>query len=101
MELTTVIGRMRLIALVEGISYLLFGITMPLKYGLGILGPNYFVGMAHGILFMLYIIIALQSIFYYRWNIKTAFFVLAASLVPFGTFLLDVKVLKPVYVRNL
>lgn len=100
MEISSVIGRMRLIALVEGISYLLFGITMPLKYGLGITGPNYFVGMAHGILFLLYILIALQSIYHYRWNIKTGLFVLAASLVPFGTFVLDVKVLKPVYVRN-
>jgi integral membrane protein len=100
MELTSVIGRMRLIALVEGISYLLFGITMPLKYGLGITGPNYVVGMVHGVLFLLYGIIALQNIYVHRWGIKTSFYVLAASLVPFGTFVLDIKVLKPVYIRN-
>ena len=44
----------RIIAWLEGISFLLFGISMPLKYGFDIPEPNYFIGMGHGILFILY-----------------------------------------------
>jgi len=46
----TPIGRLRIIAIAEGISYLLFAITMPLKYVLEITAPNFYVGAAHGLL---------------------------------------------------
>lgn len=42
----------RYTAILEGISYLLFGLTMPLKYMYDILEPNFYVGMAHGLLFI-------------------------------------------------
>ncbi|NMM50817.1 DUF3817 domain-containing protein [Marinigracilibium pacificum] len=95
MNLKSVIGRFRLIAILEGISYLLFAVTMPLKYMLDIPQPNYVVGMAHGVLFIAYIFLALQAIFVYKWNIKTAFMILAASLIPTATFFVDSKILKP------
>ena len=38
------LGRLRLLAHLEGISYLLFAITMPLKYLMDIPEPNYVVG---------------------------------------------------------
>ena len=44
-----------IIALLEGISYLLFGVTMPLKYWMNITEPNKIIGMLHGILFITYI----------------------------------------------
>lgn len=95
MNIKTPLGRLRLVAILEGISYLLFAITMPLKYKLGIKEPNMVVGMAHGWLFIAYIILALQNILKYKWNWKTAFFVLAASLLPFATFIADAKIFKP------
>lgn len=94
MELYTFLGRFRLVAILEGISYLLFGITMPLKYIFGIPEPNYIVGMAHGVLFIAYLFLALQAIFMFKWNFKTSFLVMAASLVPAGTFVADHKILK-------
>ena len=94
------LGRLRLLAIVEGFSYLLLAITMPLKYQLGIMEPNYFVGMAHGWLFILYIASAFQNIILYQWGFKRSFLVLAASLVPFGTFYLDSKFLKPIYLEQ-
>ena len=45
MNLKSPLGRLRLLALLEGISYLLLGITMPIKYKLGIPEPNFYVGM--------------------------------------------------------
>lgn len=94
MNLKTFLGRFRLIAIAEGISYLLFAITMPLKYGLDIREPNFIVGAAHGFLFILYGLLALQAIFRYGWGFKTSLIVLGASLVPAGTFYIDAKILK-------
>jgi len=95
MNLDTFIGRFRVIAILEGISYLLLGVTMPLKYMMEIPEPNYIVGMIHGILFIAYMLLALQAIFTFKWKISTSLIVLAASLIPFGTFYADAKILKP------
>jgi len=95
MNLQTPIGKLRLLAILEGVSYLLFGITMPLKYMYEITDPNFYVGMAHGWLFIFYIVLCVQNIYIYKWNLKTSFITLAASLVPFGTFVVDSKILKP------
>lgn len=84
-----------MMAIMEGISFLLFGLTMPLKYVWDITVPNKIVGYAHGWLFLIYIAVALMAIIRYRWNLLTAAGVLAASLVPFGTFIADAKVFKP------
>ena len=94
MNLSTIIGRLRLLALLEGISFLLFAITMPLKYSFGITQPNFIVGMAHGWLFILYVVFCIQAIFKYKWSIKISFLVLIASLIPFGTFIADAKIFK-------
>jgi len=95
MNLQTPIGRFRVIAILEGISYLLFGITMPLKYSMGITAPNYFVGMAHGFLFIAYLATCAQCVYLYKWSIKNAALAFIASLVPFGTFIADAKIFKP------
>jgi len=94
MKLDSPLNQFRLIALMEGVSFLLFAITMPLKYGFGIPEPNFFVGLAHGLLFMLYIAFGLRCWVYYAWKFGTAFLVFLASLLPFGTFILDQKFLK-------
>ena len=54
MNLNSKLGQLQLLAILEGISYISFGLTMPLKYMMEIKGPNYIVGMAHGLLFMAY-----------------------------------------------
>ena len=52
----TPLGRLRIVAFVEGCSYLLLGITMVLKYRFSMPRPNYVVGMAHGVLFVLLVL---------------------------------------------
>ncbi len=94
MNVQTPLNRFRIIANLEGVSYLLFAVTMPLKYMYQITGPNFVVGMAHGILFMLYIAFGLRNAFYYDWKFRFSVLVFIASLVPFGTFYLDAKYLK-------
>ncbi len=85
---------LRIIAWCEGISYLLFGISMPLKYAFDIPEPNYVIGMAHGILFMIYNILILGFATKTKWKIKEVILLCFLSLVPFGTFYGDSKYLK-------
>ena len=48
----TQLGRFRVLAFAEGVSFLLIlFITMPLKYLMDMPGPNKIIGMAHGIPF--------------------------------------------------
>ena len=42
----------RKIAFLEGVSFLLIGITMYMKYEMAMPKPNYIVGLAHGVLFI-------------------------------------------------
>ena len=87
--LKTALGRLRIVAFIEGCSYLLLGFTMILKYKFEMPQPNYVVGLAHGILFVLYIVLLLQVSLIHRWNIFKMFMAFLASLVPFGTFYAD------------
>jgi len=82
--------RLRIIGFLEGISFLiLLGIAMPLKYYAGMPLAVKVTGWAHGLLFILYIYAVIQAYFEYGWSIKKALIALAASLFPFGPFLLE------------
>lgn len=85
----------RSVALLEGISYLLlFALSMPLKYWAGIREPNIYIGYVHGFLFLTYIALAVVLWQERKWSLKTLFWILLASLLPFGTFYLDSRFLK-------
>jgi integral membrane protein len=85
------INNLRIIAILEGISYLLLGITMPLKYMMGMPQPNYYVGMAHGVLFIAYCALVVYVAFKRNWTMKLTLLSLVASLIPFGTFYAEWK----------
>ena len=86
----------RITAILEGISYLaLFAISMPLKYLAEIPEPNKYIGYAHGFLFIAYIILAVIFWMEKKWSIKRLAILILASLLPFGTFYMDKKYLKP------
>jgi integral membrane protein len=85
------LDRFRLIAFLEGCSFLLLGFTMILKYKFAMPQPNYVVGMAHGILFILYVLLLLQVAFQHKWSAGKAALAFCASLIPFGTFYADRK----------
>lgn len=90
--LSTHIGRMRLISLVEGVSFLiLLGIAMPLKYLAGIPEVTSVVGAAHGVLFVLYALAALTLMIALRWSPLWFIGAMFASVIPFGTFFVDAR----------
>ena len=92
--LSTTLGKFRAVAFLEGCSFILFGITMPLKYIMGMPKPNYIVGMAHGVLFISYIILLALVAFQDKWTLKKTVLAFIASLVPFGTFYADKKLFR-------
>lgn len=90
--LKTSLGRLRIVAFLEGISFLvLLGIAMPLKYIAGIPDAVRHVGMAHGVLFVLFTILLIQVALEYSWPFKKSILSFISSFIPFGTFYADVK----------
>lgn len=87
----TPLARFRLIAFLEGCSFLLIGFTMILKYKYEMPGPNYVVGMVHGLLFILYVFLLLQISYLHKWPFWKLSAGFIASLIPFGTFYADKK----------
>ncbi|MFP4091834.1 MAG: DUF3817 domain-containing protein [Cyclobacteriaceae bacterium] len=89
------IRQLRVVAIMEGISYLLLLlVTMPLKYLADLPGPNMMVGYAHGLLFIWYIGLVAYVAFKYRWPFRYTLAALLASVIPVATFYIDSKLLK-------
>jgi integral membrane protein len=84
----------RLIAFFEGCSYLLLALTMILKYQYNFPQPNYIVGLVHGLLFIIYIILTIYWFFKLKWSFKIGFGLTLAAFVPFGTFIAEKSFLK-------
>ena len=85
----------RIVALFEGISYiLLLFIAVPIKYLLD--DPQYvkLLGLPHGLWFMIYIIMAVMINAEGKWPRRTYIEILLASIIPFGTFYIDFKHLR-------
>ena len=88
--LSTPVGRLRLIAMIEGISLLLLlGVAMPLKYWAGMPMAVNLVGWAHGVLFVLFCLLLPYTMLVAKWSILKGIVVFIAALVPFGPFLID------------
>jgi len=86
----------RIIAFLEGFSYLLLMAAALFKRLPN--GNDTYVkllGMPHGLLFVIYIALAVVLRFTYKWNTKTFIIILLGALIPFGTFYVDKKYLKP------
>lgn len=84
----------KIIALLEGVSLLaLLFFAMPMKYIFS--NPIFvkYIGMAHGILFILYLAIALLLKLEQKWDLKKFAIICLASVIPFGTFYIEKKYL--------
>ena len=96
------IGRLRVIAFFEGLSLiLLLFVAMPLKYVMG--NPSLVSGLGpvHGALVLLYLINTFSAAVEYRWQFtRTTWKIIVACLVPFGTFYIDRRIFRPLYLRK-
>lgn len=85
-------GKFLAIAFLEGISFLvLLGIAMPLKYMGGMPLPVKYVGWAHGLLFVLYMITLLQVTLEKQWKWNKTGLAFIVSFLPFGTFWFEAR----------
>lgn len=81
-------------ALLEGLSLLaLLFFAMPMKYFAGQEIYVKTIGMAHGILFIAYIVMAVILKFSLNWNTRQFIIICLASVIPFGTFYVEKKYL--------
>jgi integral membrane protein len=85
---------MRYIALAEATSFLALLIASAVKrtggseLGVEILGP------IHGLLFIAYVVTALNIRTELGWSARTTFWVLAGAVVPFGGYVVDWRLLR-------
>jgi len=86
----------KIVAILEGISYLaLFGNMLIIKnMNLDLYKTLLFpIGMAHGVLFIGYVILAIMLKIEENWDWKKFFIIAIASVIPFGTFYVEKKYL--------
>jgi len=90
-----IITLFRIIAFLEGTSYLLLlFVGVPFKY---LNGNDYIVkllGMPHGLLFVAYMFLAIYLGLNQEWSFRKKLIVLASSVIPFGTFYVEFKYLR-------
>ena len=86
----------RMAAYIEGWSFLiLLFVAMPLKYMMGIAIATKIVGMLHGVLFIWFLLALGSATSEQKQGAKFVFTSIIASLIPFGTFFLEKKILLP------
>lgn len=91
--LSTPVGRLRLIAMIEGASFLLLlFVAMPLKHLAGLPEAVKYTGWAHGVLFLAFCLSLFDVMANVNWPLRRSAMVFIASLVPFGPFLIDRRI---------
>jgi len=94
--LTTTLGRLRLVAFIEGVSFLiLLFVAMPLKYFFEQPQAVRVVGSVHGFLFVAYILMVFITKVEHEWSASKTLRLLLISMIPFGNFYADWKWLAP------
>jgi integral membrane protein len=90
--LKTPIGRLRLIGMIEGLSFLaLLFIAMPKKYLFG--DPSWVkaVGQVHGMLWLVFCFVLWDTKAKLGWTMRQALVPFIAAVLPFGPFVVDRK----------
>lgn len=86
------IKTLRLVGLIEGISFLLLlFIAMPVKYMMDNPVLVKYVGMGHGVLFILFLVVLFAVCEKQKWSLSIFIMGLIASILPFGPFIFDMK----------
>ena len=86
---------LRLVALVEGLSFLvLLFVAMPLKYLAGLPAAVKVAGWVHGVLFIVFCVALLSSAVAARWPVSRAGLLFVAALLPFGPFVVDGRMMR-------
>lgn len=79
----------RLVAILEAITWLALLIAMFFKWVLGHEEAVAVPGMTHGIVFMVYLVVAVITAVKLKWDLTTTALALVASIPPFGTLVFE------------
>ena len=84
-QIRLALNRLRLVSMLEGVSFLaLLGVAMPLKYAFNMPEAVFWVGLVHGMLFLLFLAILFNTWVIALLNPKHPFLMLLASVIPFA-----------------
>lgn len=93
--LSTTLGRLRVISMIEGISFLaIVLVTMPMKYLMDNPGPNQISGMTHGLLFVIFVLALVMAKSELNWSNKKAALIFLTSIIPFGMIYAELKIFR-------
>lgn len=84
----------KITALLEGISYIVLFANMLVIKNINLELYKTFlfpIGMAHGLLFIAYLVLATVLKMDYKWDIKKYLVICIASVIPFGAFWIEAK----------
>ena len=88
--LKTPVGRLRLVSILEGVSFLLLlGVCMPIKYAMGYEIAVKIGGPVHGGLFLLLLVMLILAGENERMKFKQQALVFVAAVLPFGFVFVD------------
>jgi integral membrane protein len=86
----TPLRQLRLVAFVEGVSFLaLLFVAVPLKYLADLPLAVRIVGSIHGVLFIAFVLVLIRVSIAQDWPFRRSLFAFVSAIVPFGTFVLD------------
>jgi len=86
---------LRIVGNIEGWSYIvLLFVAMPLKYFGEIAIAVKIAGMAHGLLFVMFVWVLLGVLMRQSLSLRLGLYAFIASLLPFGTFFLNKKLVR-------
>jgi integral membrane protein len=86
----TPLRQFRVVAYLEGLSYLLLlGVAMPLKYLADLPVAVRVVGSVHGLLFVAFVVALARAALARSWPVTRSAWMFVSSLVPFGMLILD------------
>ena len=83
----------RILSVIEGISYLII-----LCVSLGVISREYvfFLGITHGVLFLLYFVFSLIVSHKQSWSVVIWLLVLLAAIIPFAFILVEIFIKKEI-----
>jgi integral membrane protein len=97
----TALRQLRLVALLEGSSFLiLLFVAMPLKYLAGMPLAVRIVGSIHGALFIAFVVALYHAARACDWPHRRSVTAFVASILPFGTFVFDASLRREIDSRR-
>ncbi|RYD18722.1 MAG: DUF3817 domain-containing protein [Verrucomicrobiaceae bacterium] len=91
-NLKTSVGRLRLLGMIEGVSFLvLMGIAVPMKHLMKIPEAVKWPGWIHGVLLIIFCMALLNTLLAGRISFKKSVITFVMALLPFGPFFYDRK----------